>query len=131
SKNTQNYYYYRMTEYIMWALLQKAIQMDDFSQYEHLLTKYFHSSAHKEMMDEKTFRRVYIAYCMRETNYEFYTQYSSYYKKALGLVKPNMIEKLVFNGNVNKLKYNLYKMTQKSLYFIKRLKGKLQRLMRK
>lgn len=131
SKRVKQYYYYRMTEYIMWPLLKTAVQSNNFSSYEELFIQYFHSPAHVEMMERKTFKRVYISYCMRETNVSFYKKHEQYLKKVLQYSTTNWIESIVFNGEHTNIKYTIYSSIQKISYLRNRVKRKLQRLMRK
>lgn len=131
SKKVKQYYYYRMTEYIMWPLLKTAVQSNNFSSYEKLFIQYFRSSAHVGMMERKTFKRVYISYCMRETNVSFYKKHEQYLKEVLQYSTKNWIELIIFNGEYTNSKYTIYNSIQKISYLTGRVKRKLQRLMRK
>src|SRR5699024_9507435 len=113
SKKVKQYYYYRMTEYIMWPLLKTAVQSNNFSSYEKLFIQYFRSSAHVGMMERKTFKRVYISYCMRETNVSFYKKHEQYLKEVLQYSTKNWIELIIFNGEYTNSKYTIYNSIQK------------------
>lgn len=130
-RKVQQYYYYRITEYIMWPLLKFAVQSNNFDPYAKLLMQYFSSQAHQKMLDVKTFKRVYIAYCMREVKFLFYKNQSHYFNEVLQYISKNCIDVFVFKGNPTKLKYIIYNFAQKFSYLLKRIAAKLQRLMRK
>lgn len=131
SKLVQQYYYKRITEFIMWPLLAHAIKEKEFSLYEKLLGDYFQSSAHREMMEKRTFKQVYLSYVMKEASTTFYKNNNEYLMDIAKYAEYNRIERFVFTGRSSKLKYLIYKTSLKVNYFLFRVKRKLKRLMRK
>lgn len=126
SNQTMQYYYFRITEYIMWPLIKSVcLNRNKLNKVNSALVPYFSEEFHLQTKCSKTFKNVYINYYIMQTPYDIFcnqTNYIEYFRMHSDEL--TFFERQVFNKNT-KIWFQLYKYNMKAKNVLKRLYGKL------
>jgi len=126
SSKVMHYYYFRITEFIMWPLLIVALKNQErLTKVNSILIEYFNEESHKQTRSIEVFTNVYVR------NYILHLPYETFYKQEdyIDYIKINRTElpiqdRWIFKKK-NKLKFRLYKLYLKTNKVILRIYRRL------
>lgn len=126
SLKVMHYYYFRITEFIMWPLLMVALKDEEkLAKVNSILIPYFNEEYHKRTQSNRVFTNVYIRNYIMNLNFEsFYnqTEYINYFER--NKEELHFQERWIFSKK-NKLKYKIYKLYIKTKNILLRIYRRL------
>lgn len=115
SSKVMHYYYFRITEFIMWPLLMEALKNPEkLTKVNAVLSEYFNEEFHKQTRSIIVFTNVYVQNYIMQLNFEtFYNQtdYIDYFEKNREELP--LQERWIFKKK-SKTKFKMYKLYLKT-----------------
>lgn len=131
SVHLQNYYYFRITEYIMWPLLIQAIKQSNFHSYQAMLHSYFQLEAHRNSMTVKVFKKIYIDNYIKSITYDFFKANNEFIEHNVNLISLKGIQRYLLTGMPKKWKFLCAQLYYKVTFQFERIHRKWSRIIRK